>query len=105
MVDGLLVVLLAVVGLTIVARHLGAPDSLLFVIGGIGLSLVPGIPIVAYDADAVFLIFFPVLLFAAAHETSWNDFRPNAAPVLRAALGIVIATTLAVGFVTTALVP
>ena len=105
MVDGLLVVLLAVVGLTIAARRLALPESLLFLVGGIALSAIPGIPTVGYDADVVFLVFFPVLLFVAASETSWNDFRPNAAPVLRAALGIVITTTLAVGLAAKALVP
>ena len=105
MVESLLVVLLAVVGFTVLGRSLRIPESLVFLVGGIGLSLVPGLPTVAYDADVVFLVFFPVLLFAAAYETSWNDVRPNAGPVLRAAIGIVIATTLAVGFVAKSLLP
>lgn len=105
MADALLVVLLSVAALSAIARRLRLPEPLLFLLGGGALSFVPGLPTVTYDADIVFLVFFPVLLFSAALDTSWNDLRPNALPTVRSALGIVITTTLLVGLIAHALIP
>lgn len=105
MAGSLLVALLAIAGLTVAARRLRLPDPLLFLIGGIALAFVPGLPPLPYDSDVVFLVFFPVLLFSTALHTSWNDLRPNALTSLRAALGTVLATTLAVGLVAHTILP
>jgi len=97
--------LVSVVALTVLARRLRLPEPLVFLVGGAALSLVPGLPTVTYNAEVVFLIFFPVLLFSAAFGTSWNDLRPNALPIVRSALGMVMTTTLLVGVVAHAMIP
>lgn len=105
MVEALVVTLGAIVALAVLARRLGLPEPLVFVLGGAGLGLVPGLPLVSYDSNAVFLVFFPLLLFSAAWTTSWNDFRPNAPTIVSLGLGAVVATTLVVGVVAKALIP
>ena len=68
MVEALVVTLGAIVALAVLARRLGLPEPLVFVLGGAGLGLVPGLPLVSYDSNAVFLVFFPLLLFSAAYS-------------------------------------
>ena len=105
LVEALAVVLVAVAAFAALAGKLGLPEPLVYVLGGAGLALVPGVPTFAYDANAVFLVYFPILLGAAAYTTSWNDFRPNAAVIVPFGIGAVVATTLGVGVVAKAAIP
>ncbi len=49
----------------------------MLVIGGLLLSLLPGLPRVSLHPDLIFLVMLPPLLFSAAFNTSWRDFRYN----------------------------
>src|SRR5665213_1135804 len=88
--------LLTVAVLAMLARKLHIPYPILFVIGGLVLGLIPGLPQVALDPDLVFLFFLPPLLFPAALFTSWRDFRLNLRPISLLAIGLVLFTTIAV---------
>jgi CPA1 family monovalent cation:H+ antiporter len=88
--------LLAVAVLALVARKLTIPYPILFVIGGLLLSLIPKLPEVRLDPKLVFLFFLPPLLFPAALFTSWRDFRANLRPISLLAVGLVLFTTVAV---------
>jgi Na+/H+ antiporter len=90
--------LLAVAVLALVARKLHIPYPILFVIGGLGLGLIPGLPKVRLDPELVFLFFLPPLLFPAALFTSWRDFRLNLRPISLLAVGLVLFTTAAVAY-------
>lgn len=85
--------LLAVAALALLARKLHIPYPILFVVGGLLLALVPGVPRVHLDPDLVFLFFLPPLLFPAALFTSWRDFRANLRPISLLAVGLVLMTT------------
>lgn len=90
---GLLVVLLsAVAALVLVARKLQFPYPILLVIGGFGLSLVPGLPKVELEPELVFVLFLPPLLFPAALFTPWRDFQENLRTILLLAIGLVLVT-------------
>src|SRR5947199_10488392 len=91
--------LLAVAVLALVARKLTIPYPILFVIGGLLLGLVPKLPKVRLDPELVFLFVLPPLLYPAALFTSWRDFRANLRPILLLAIGLVLFTTAAVGFI------
>jgi NhaP-type Na+/H+ or K+/H+ antiporter len=73
--------LLAVAVLALVARKLHIPYPILFVIGGLLLGLIPGLPKVRLNPELVFLFVLPPLLFPAALFTSWRDFRANLRPI------------------------
>jgi Na+/H+ antiporter len=88
--------LLAVVVLALMARRLSVPYPILFVIGGLALSLIPKLPGVRLDPELVFLFFLPPLLFPAALFTSWRDFRANLRPISLLAVGLVLLTTVTV---------
>jgi CPA1 family monovalent cation:H+ antiporter len=100
-----IVLLVAVLGLTAVARTLLVPYPILLVLGGLVVSFIPGLPAVRLNPDLVFLVFLPPILWAAAYFTSWRDFRASLRPIVFLAVGLVAVTTLVVAYVATALIP
>src|ERR1044071_1283363 len=97
--------LLAVAALALIARKLHIPYPILFVLGGLLLGLIPGLPKVRLDPELVFVFFLPPLLFPAAIFTSWRDFRANLRPISLLAVGLVLFTTAAVGFLAHHFIP
>ncbi len=90
--------LLSVAVLALVARKLHIPYPILFVIGGLLIGWIPGLPKVRLNPELVFLFFLPPLLFPAALFTSWRDFRANLRPISLLAIGLVLFTTVAVAY-------
>ena len=97
--------LLAVVVLAAVSRRVGLPYPILLVLGGLVLALVPQVPQVQLNPDLVLLLLLPPLLFAAAYDTSWRDFRRHKRAIGQLAIGLVCITVLAVGVTVHFLVP
>jgi Na+/H+ antiporter len=90
----LLVAVLVVVA--IVARRLNTAPSILLVIAGIMLALIPGLPRVELAPELVLLGILPPLIYAAGVAMSWRDFRFNLRPIALLAFGCVVFTTCAV---------
>jgi Na+/H+ antiporter len=90
--------LLAVAVLALLARKLHIPYPIFFVIGGLLIGWIPGLPKVRLNPEFVFLFFLPPLLFPAALFTSWRDFRANLRPISLLAIGLVLFTTVAVAY-------
>lgn len=90
--------LLAVAGLAWLARRLHIAYPILFVLGGLLLALIPGVPHVTLNPELVFLFFLPPLLFPAALFTPWRDFRENLRPISLLAVGLVLMTTTVIAF-------
>src|SRR5258706_15829131 len=97
--------LLAVAALALLARRLHIPYPILFVIGGLSLGLIPGLPRVRLDPELVFVFFLPPLLYPAALFTSWRDFRANRRPIALLAIGLVLFTTTFVAFLAHHFIP
>jgi Na+/H+ antiporter len=97
--------LLAVVVLATLARRLKVPYPILLVLGGVALALVPEVPQVQLNPDLVLLLFLPPLLYAAATDMSWRDFRRHKRAIGQLAILLVLVTMLAVAFTLHALVP
>ncbi|MDN5752278.1 MAG: Na+/H+ antiporter [Nitrosospira sp.] len=103
--ETVILLLMAVLALTTVARKLVIPYPILLVIGGLALVFIPGLPVIRLDSDLVFLVFLPPILWAAAYFTSWRDFRANLRPITLHAVGLVLVTTAAVAVVAHAALP
>jgi len=88
--------LLAVAALAWLARRIHIAYPILFVIGGLALALIPGVPRVTLNPELVFLFFLPPLLFPAALFTPWRDFRENLRPISLLAVGLVLITIVAI---------
>ncbi|GIH04816.1 Na+/H+ antiporter [Rhizocola hellebori] len=99
---GLVAVVIAVSAL---ARKIGLLSPILLVVCGLALAFVPGFPVPALDPEVILIGVLPPLLYVAAVETSVPAFRYNLRSILLLAVGLVIFTAAAVGFVVHALVP
>ena len=100
-----ILLLVAVLALTTIARSVLIPYPILLVVGGLILGMLPGLPVIRLDPDLVFLVFLPPILWAAAYFTSWRDFRANLRPITLLAVGLVLATTGAVAMIAHAFLP
>ncbi len=103
--DVVLLLLTVVTALTLVARRLGVSQPIVLVVGGLVLSIIPGLGGFTLPPDLVFVVFLPPILFAAGYFTSIRDFRANLRPIVLLAFGLVLFTTAVVGAVAHALVP
>src|SRR5882757_9811134 len=89
--------LLAVLVLVaIVAQRLKTPPSILLVVAGIALAIVPGLPPVELAPELVLLVLLPPLIYSAGVSMSWREFRFNLRPITLLAFGCVVFTTCAV---------
>ena len=91
--------MIAIATLAVAARRLGIAYPIPFVIGGLVLGMIPGLPQVHLNPDLVFLIFLPPLIYPAALFTSWRDFRANLRPISMLAIRLVIISTVVIGIV------
>jgi monovalent cation/hydrogen antiporter len=100
-----LFLLLSAVALGWVARHFKFPYPIALVIGGGALGFVPRLPQLQFDPQFLLALVLPPILYQAALLTSWREFKSNIRPIGLLAIGLVIATTLAVGATFKLLVP
>ena len=81
------------------SERLRLPHSILLVILGAGLSLIPSMPAVTIDPEVVLLLLLPPLLYSSGVGMSWRGFRDNLRPILLLAIGCVLFTAVAVAAV------
>jgi CPA1 family monovalent cation:H+ antiporter len=87
------------------ANRIKVPYPIVLVIAGMGLGLVYDWPGLSIEPHLILPIVLPAVLYPAAIDTSWRDFRANLRPILLLAIGLVATTTLAVGLAFKWLVP
>jgi len=97
-VDLFVVALLMMAALGLLAKKWNVAYPILLVFGGLLLGLIPGLPHFEINPEVIFFFFLPPLLFPAAMFIPWRDFRANLRPILLLAVGLVLFTTVAVGF-------
>jgi Na+/H+ antiporter len=88
-----------VVAVSAVAHKFGLLSPILLVVVGLVLAFVPGFPIPALDPELVLIGVLPPLLYVAAVETSVPAFKYNIRAILLLAVGLVLFTAAAIGFV------
>jgi Na+/H+ antiporter len=92
----LLALMVAVAGLSVLARLVRVPYPILLVLGGLVLGFLPGMPDVALPPELVLVAFLPPLLYWAGFFSSPRDLRADTRVISLAAVGLVLATTVAV---------
>ena len=97
LLEVVLFLLLLSVALGWVARRLNFPYPIALVIGGAALGFLPEVPQFPFDPQFILVLVLPPVLYQTALLTSWRDFKANIRPIGLLAVGLVIATTLAVG--------
>src|SRR5271170_7619561 len=89
-----LVFLLAVIAaVAFAATRLKIPPSILLVLTGVVLALIPGLPTVEIAPEFVLLVVLPPIIYSSAVAMSWREFRFNLRPISQLALGCVLFTT------------
>ncbi|MGX5817353.1 Na+/H+ antiporter [Chitinophaga lutea] len=96
---------LVILALVMIARKLKVAYPIVLVLGGLALSLIPGMPAVAIDPELIFIIFLPPLLYEAAWYTSWKEFWRWRRIIISFAFLIVLVTSFAVAVTSAALIP
>jgi monovalent cation/hydrogen antiporter len=96
MIQTILLLLAVLVVVAVVAKRLNAAPSILLVIAGIALAVIPGLPRIALAPELVLLGFLPPLIYSAGVAMSWREFRFNLRPITLLAFGCVIFTAWAV---------
>ena len=92
----LLVLMVAVGGLSVLAGTIRVPYPILLVLGGLVLGFLPGVPPAELPPDLVLVLFLPPLLYQAAFFSSPRDLRADARAITLLAVGLVLATMSAV---------
>jgi CPA1 family monovalent cation:H+ antiporter len=105
LLEVILFLMLCAVALGWVARHFDFPYPIALVVGGGALGFVPQLPGLPFDPQFILVLVLPPILYQAALLTSWRDFKANIRPIGSLAIGLVIATTLAIGGALKFLVP
>jgi CPA1 family monovalent cation:H+ antiporter len=101
-----LLILLGILGiLAVIAERVRFPFPILLVISGLVIGCIPGLPEVRLRPETVLFVILPPLLFSAAWNFPWEDFRANLIPIFGLAVGLVLATMVCVAFAATWLIP
>jgi monovalent cation/hydrogen antiporter len=68
-----LVIIGVILLLIMLAAKIKVAYPVLLVLGGLGISFIPGIPELHIEAELIFIIFLPPLLYEAAWAISWKE--------------------------------
>lgn len=93
-----LLLLASVLAFALLARKINTPYPVVLVIAGLVLGFVPGMPRLSLNPEIIFLVVLPPLLYAAAWQTSWRDFRYNIVSIGSLAFGLVGFLVVAVAY-------
>ncbi len=95
----LLLLATVLVVVAVVARRLRTAPSILLVVAGIALAVLPGLPRIALAPELVLYGVLPPLIYSAGVAMSWREFRFNLRPITLLAFGCVVFTSAAVAAV------
>ncbi len=102
-------IVLALVATTIplvaLAKRVNISYPIVLVVAGLFLGFAPGLPHIALDPDLVLLIVLPPLLYWESINAPTDIMIENAGQIGLLAIGLVLATTLAVALIVHAIVP
>ena len=95
-IQTMLFLLAVLVAVALLAQRLKMAPSILLVIAGIALTVMPGLPRVELAPELVLLVLLPPLIYSAGVSMSWREFCFNLRPITLLAFGCVVFTTCAV---------
>jgi Na+/H+ antiporter len=97
MIVQVLVGLLLVISIiAFISARMSIPASILLVLAGVGLALIPGLPPVELAPDVLLLLVLPPIIYSSSVAMSWSEFKFNLRPIALLAVGCVVFTAIAV---------
>lgn len=100
-----LFILAIMIGLSAVAEKFKFPYPILLIVAGIAIGFAPEVPKIEIVPEIVFLIFLPPLLYDAAFNISFTDFKTHINTISTLAITLVFLTTLGIAVVAHYLIP
>ncbi len=85
-------ILAIMIGLSAIADKIKLPSPVLLIVAGITVGFIPAIPDVELNPDIVFLIFLPPLLYDAAFNIPFREFKANISTIGTLAISLVFIT-------------
>ena len=101
----ILLILALMIGISGIAEKLKLPVPVLLLIAGLSIGFAPEMPAVEINPEIVMLLFLPPLLYDAAFNISFKDFRVNLNTISTLAIGLVFITTVGIAAVVHFMIP
>ena len=92
-------ILFVMIALSAFADRIRLPYPVLLIVAGIAVGFIPSMPVIELNPEVVFLIFLPPLLYDAAFNISFKDFKTNINTIGTLAIGLVFLTTVAIAVI------
>ncbi|TWJ01454.1 CPA1 family monovalent cation:H+ antiporter [Mucilaginibacter frigoritolerans] len=100
-----LIILAIMISLSALAERIKLPYPVLLVLGGIAIGFFPWLPNISLDPEIIFLIFLPPLLFEAAFNISFGEFKTNINTIGTLAISLVFLTTVGIAVAAHYMIP
>ena len=94
-----------IIAANLFAIKIKLPLPIVLTMTGLLIGIFSQHALIEVDPEVVFLIFLPPLLFEAAHNVSWQEFKEFRKTILILAIGLVTFTALCVAGISTYLIP
>ncbi len=104
-VGWLVIGVLVVVVVTSVARRVGVAAPLLLVLIGLGVSLLPAVPVFDPGPELILAVILPPLLYSGAVNMPAMDFLRDLTTISGLSVGLVVLSAVVVGLVISAVLP
>lgn len=98
-------ILAVMIVLSAVADKIKLPYPVLLIAAGIGVGFIPTLPNIELNSDVIFLIFLPPLLYDAAFNISFKEFRTNINTITTLAIPLVFITATGIAVAAHYLIP
>lgn len=93
------------IGLSAIADKIKLPYPVLLITAGIAIGFIPSLPNIELNPEIVFLIFLPPLLYDAAFNISFTEFKTNINTIGTLAISLVFITTLGIAVAAHYIIP
>jgi CPA1 family monovalent cation:H+ antiporter len=93
------------IGLSAFADKIKLPYPILLISAGIAIGFIPNLPNIELNPEVIFLIFLPPLLYDAAFNISFKEFRTHINTIGSLATGLVFITATGIAVITHYLIP
>jgi len=101
----ILIIMSLMLGASAFAEKLKIPSTIFLIVVGMVLGFIPAMPLMDLNPEVVMLLFLPPLLYDAAFNISFKDFRTHISTISTLAIGLVFITTAGIAIVAYCLIP
>lgn len=92
-------ILAIMIGLSAVADNIKIPYPILLIIAGMTIGFIPELPQVTLNPEIVFLIFLPPMLYDAAFNISFREFKTNINTISALSISLVFITVVGIAVI------